>query len=81
MNIAFLGAGAWGTALAASFAARQPALLWVRDAEVDLDLRLHLLEQDLRRVGLLERQVLQVHALDLEHGIRIGVGHGGLSVR
>ena len=32
MNIAFLGAGAWGTALAASVAARQPALLWVRDA-------------------------------------------------
>ena len=38
------------------------------DVEVDLDLRLLLLEQDLRRVRLLERQVLQVDALDLETG-------------
>ena len=38
-------------------------------AEVDLDLRLPLLEQDRRRVRLLERQVLQVDALDLEHGV------------
>ena len=45
-------------------------------AQVDVDLRLLLLEQDLRRVGLLQRQVLQVHALDLEHGVRVGVGHG-----
>ena len=33
MKIAVLGAGAWGTALAASAAARQATLLWARDAE------------------------------------------------
>ncbi len=32
MNIAVLGAGAWGTALAISAAARQPVTLWARDA-------------------------------------------------
>ena len=32
MKIAVLGAGAWGTALAASTAARHPTLLWARDA-------------------------------------------------
>jgi glycerol-3-phosphate dehydrogenase (NAD(P)+) len=31
MNLTVLGAGAWGTALAASTAARHPTLLWVRD--------------------------------------------------
>ena len=31
MNIALFGAGAWGTALAVSAAARQPTCLWVRD--------------------------------------------------
>ena len=49
-------------------------------AEVDLDLRLALLEQDLRRVGLLERQILQVDALDLEHRGLVVVGHGGLGL-
>ena len=33
MNIAVLGAGAWGTALAISAAARQPVTLWSRDAK------------------------------------------------
>ena len=33
MNITVLGAGAWGTALAASTASRHPTLLWARDAE------------------------------------------------
>ena len=47
-------------------------------AEVDLHLRLLLLEQDLRRVRLLQRQVLQVHALDLEHGGLVLVGHDGV---
>jgi len=32
MNLTVLGAGAWGTALAAAAAARQPTLLWARDA-------------------------------------------------
>ena len=32
MNLTVLGAGAWGTALAASTAARHPTLLWARDA-------------------------------------------------
>ncbi len=45
-------------------------------AEVDVDLRLPLLEQDLRRIRLLERQILQVDALDLEHGGLGVVGHG-----
>ncbi|MCU6434984.1 NAD(P)-dependent glycerol-3-phosphate dehydrogenase [Undibacterium sp. Jales W-56] len=34
MNISVLGAGAWGTALAISLAARHPVLLWGRNAEV-----------------------------------------------
>ena len=38
------------------------------EPEVDLDLRLALLEQDLRRVRLLERQVLQVDPLDRNRG-------------
>lgn len=33
MKIAVLGAGAWGTALALAAAARQPVLLWARDAD------------------------------------------------
>lgn len=33
MNLTVLGAGAWGTAVAASTAARHPTLLWVRDAQ------------------------------------------------
>ncbi len=32
MNLTVLGAGAWGTALAVSSAARQPTRLWARDA-------------------------------------------------
>jgi glycerol-3-phosphate dehydrogenase (NAD(P)+) len=32
MNLTVLGAGAWGTALAASACTRQPTLLWARDA-------------------------------------------------
>ena len=31
MNLTLFGAGAWGTALAVSAAARQPTCLWVRD--------------------------------------------------
>jgi glycerol-3-phosphate dehydrogenase (NAD(P)+) len=31
MNIAILGAGAWGTALANALASRQSVLLWARD--------------------------------------------------
>ncbi|MEO5698366.1 MAG: NAD(P)H-dependent glycerol-3-phosphate dehydrogenase [Burkholderiaceae bacterium] len=33
MNLTVLGAGAWGTALAASTAARHPTCLWARDAD------------------------------------------------
>jgi glycerol-3-phosphate dehydrogenase (NAD(P)+) len=33
MNLTLLGAGAWGTALAVSTAARHSTLLWVRDAQ------------------------------------------------
>ena len=32
MNLTLLGAGAWGTALSVNVAARQPTLLWTRDA-------------------------------------------------
>ena len=42
-------------------------------------LGLGLVEQDLGRVRLLERQILQVHALDLKNGGVVLVGHGGLS--
>src|SRR6185369_3860548 len=51
------------------------------DAEVDLDLRLALLEEDLRRVRLLERKVLEIDALNVERRKRAGVGgHGSLGV-
>lgn len=33
MNISIFGAGAWGTALAVSAAARHPVMLWARDAQ------------------------------------------------
>jgi glycerol-3-phosphate dehydrogenase (NAD(P)+) len=33
LNISVLGAGAWGTALAAALAPRHPVVLWARDAE------------------------------------------------
>jgi len=33
MNLAILGSGAWGTALAVSFAPRHRVTLWSRDAE------------------------------------------------
>jgi glycerol-3-phosphate dehydrogenase (NAD(P)+) len=36
MNIAILGAGAWGTALASALASRQSVLLWARNqAQID----------------------------------------------
>lgn len=38
MKLAILGAGAWGTALAISFAGRHPSTLWGRDAEVMADI-------------------------------------------
>src|SRR5690606_26602714 len=46
------------------------------DVEPDLDRRLLGLEEDLRRVGDLQRQVLQVHALDREYGGLRLLGHG-----
>src|SRR6185369_10429175 len=49
------------------------------EAEVDVDLRLGLLEQDLRRVRLLQRQVLQVQTLDLEDGGVVRLGHSAES--
>ncbi len=39
MNLTVLGAGAWGTALAASACTRQPTLLWARDATQAADMR------------------------------------------
>ena len=39
MNIAVLGAGAWGTALAITFAPRHPVALWAFEAEHAADLR------------------------------------------
>lgn len=42
MNIAILGAGAWGTALASTLASRQSVLLWARNqAQVDALSRTH----------------------------------------
>ncbi|HWH83816.1 MAG TPA: NAD(P)H-dependent glycerol-3-phosphate dehydrogenase, partial [Burkholderiaceae bacterium] len=39
MNLTVLGAGAWGTALAARAAARHPTVLWARDAALADTLR------------------------------------------
>ncbi|NJD24947.1 MAG: NAD(P)-dependent glycerol-3-phosphate dehydrogenase [Betaproteobacteria bacterium] len=41
MNIAVLGAGAWGTALAIAFARRHAVTLWSREEDVAVDLREH----------------------------------------
>lgn len=41
MNIALLGAGAWGTALSIAFAGKHAVTLWSREAEVAVDLREH----------------------------------------
>ena len=39
MNIALLGAGAWGTALAIAFAGKHQVTLWSREADVAVDLQ------------------------------------------
>ena len=39
LPVAVLGAGAWGTALAAAAALRQPVLLWARDAQQAADIQ------------------------------------------
>ena len=39
MNLAVLGAGAWGTALAVSVCARHPTVLWARDAAQAVQMR------------------------------------------
>ncbi|MDR0672779.1 MAG: NAD(P)-dependent glycerol-3-phosphate dehydrogenase [Zoogloeaceae bacterium] len=41
MNISVLAAGAWGTALAAAFAARHRVTLWAREAALVADMRAH----------------------------------------
>ncbi|MDR2624895.1 MAG: NAD(P)-dependent glycerol-3-phosphate dehydrogenase [Zoogloeaceae bacterium] len=41
MKISVLAAGAWGTALAAAFAARHRVTLWAREAELIADMRQH----------------------------------------
>ena len=43
-------------------------------AQLDVHVGLLLIQQDARRVGLLQRSLFQVHTLNLEHG---GLGFGG----
>ena len=69
MNISFFGAGAWGTALAASAAPRHEVLLWARDARQAL-----LMNQHRRNARYLPEVPLPVslritddHALALRH--------------
>ena len=50
------------------------------NTQLDIYCRLVLIQQDFRGIGLLKRHVLQVDALDLENGVKIGFGHGQLSV-
>ena len=50
------------------------------DIDRNFHLRRFLLEEDGRGIGLLERHVLQVHALDLEYGLQVFVGHKMLSL-
>ena len=61
MNLTLLGAGAWGTVLAASVVARQPTLLWARDAA--------LCEA---AVGALHGDALRIYTSDDVVGVEVG---------
>jgi hypothetical protein len=51
----------------------------------DIDRHFHvrsfLLQKNRRRIRLLERHVLQIHTLDLKHGLLVFVCHDALSIR
>ena len=49
------------------------------DAELNFDGGLLRVEQDFGRIGLLQRHVLEVNALDIEYGVEIGIDHELLS--
>ncbi len=63
MRIAVLGAGAWGTALAAAAAARHDVLLWARDAA------------QAARIGHERRNLRYLPDVPLPDALRIGADH------
>ena len=69
MNLAVLGAGAWGTALAASVCARHPTRLWARDAT--LAAQLH----QTRRNGVYLPSVELPEALQIESDLDAALAH------
>ena len=76
MNLTVLGAGAWGTALAASVAGRHPTSLWARDAAQ---------AEQIRVSGRNQRYLPDVHlpaALQIEADFDAAVAHarGGLVI-
>ena len=76
MNLTVLGAGAWGTALAASVATRHPTLLWARDAAQAESLR-----TTRRNTAYLPGVALPT-ALQIEAGFDRAIDHarGGLVI-
>ena len=47
--------------------------------QLNIHAGLLLVQQNVRRIRLLQRHVLEVNALDLEYGVKIGFSHGELS--
>jgi glycerol-3-phosphate dehydrogenase (NAD(P)+) len=71
MNVTILGAGAWGTALAASLAPRHPTRLWARDARLAAHLRAH------RRNARYLPGVVLLPALQVTSDFDAAVAHAG----
>ena len=76
MNISLFGAGAWGTALAASAAPRHEVLLWARDAQQALLMNQH------RRNARYLPEVLLPASLTIthDHALAVQHAHNGLCV-
>ncbi len=78
MQVAVLGAGAWGTALAGHLAVRHAALLWARDRALIETLSLsHENERYLRGVAL---PAALEYGADLDAALRHGAGDDALCV-
>ncbi len=76
MNLAVLGAGAWGTALALSACGRHPTRLWARDAAQATQMRS--MRRNIRYLG----EVALPPALQITHDFDAAVAHaaGGLVI-
>ena len=76
MKISVLGAGAWGTALALSAAARHDTLLWTRDAQQARDMS----RQRNNALYLPEVPLPQTLRISADHAAALQHAEGGLLV-